>query len=49
MEKINVIMFSDVSNDSQENETKKECCKSNLNKDFFKEFLNNCEMLASSY
>lgn len=43
MEKINVIMFSDVSNDSQENETKKECCKSNLNKDFFKEFLNNCD------
>lgn len=43
MEKINAIMFSDVSNDSQENETKKECCKSNLNKDFFKEFINNCD------
>ena len=43
MDKINVIMFSDESNDSQENETNKESCKSNLNVDFFKEILNNCD------
>lgn len=43
MEKINVIMFTDESNDSQENEPKKESCKSNLNVDFFKELLNNCD------
>lgn len=43
MDKINVIMFTDESNDSQENETKKECCKSKLNVDFFKELLNNCD------
>lgn len=36
MDKINVIMFTDESVDSQENETKKECCKSKLNVDFFK-------------
>lgn len=41
--KINVIMFTDESNDSQENETNKECCKPNLNVDFFKELLNNCD------
>ena len=40
MDKINVIMFTD---DSQENETMKECCKSKLNVDFFKELFNNCE------
>lgn len=43
MEKINVIMFTDEFNDSQENEPKKECCKSNLNVDFFKELLINCD------
>lgn len=43
MDKINVIMFTDESNDSQENETTKECCKSKLNVDFFKELLNNCD------
>lgn len=43
MDKINVIMFTDESIDSQENETKKECCKSKLNVDFFKEILNNCD------
>ena len=43
MEKINVIMFTDESVDSQENETNKECCKSKLNVDFFKELLNNCD------
>ena len=43
MEKINVIMFTDEFNNSQENEPKKECCKSKLNVDFFKELLNNCD------
>lgn len=43
MDKINVIMFTDESIDSQENETKKECCKTKLNVDFFKELLNNCD------
>lgn len=43
MEKINVIMFTDEFNDSQENEPNKECCKSNLNVDFFKELLNKCD------
>ena len=43
MDKINVIMFTDESIDSQENETKKECCKSKLNVDLFKEILNNCD------
>lgn len=43
MDKISVIMFTDESNDSQENEPKKESCKSNLNVDFFKELLNNCD------
>lgn len=43
MDKINVIMFTDDSVDSQENETKKECCKSKLNADLFRELINNCE------
>lgn len=42
MEKINVIMFTDESIGTQENETKKECCKTNLNIDFFEELLINC-------
>ena len=43
MNKINVIMFTDDSIETQEDETMKECCKSNLNVDFFKELLNNCD------
>lgn len=43
MEKINVIMFSDVSNETQENEINKESCKSNLNVELSKELLINCE------
>lgn len=42
MEKINVIMFTDESIGTQENETYKECCKTNLNIDFFEELLINC-------
>lgn len=42
MEKINVIMFTDESIETQENETKKECCKTNLNIDFFEKILINC-------
>lgn len=43
MEKNNVIMFTDETNESQANETNKELYKSNLDIDFFKDLLINCD------